>query len=161
MLTAVHLLAYSYVFGATSFHSFVSSVRAFKVLPRKEFGLLQSKLFPIHFLTQSIGPVVVGLSAPYTIPTVGIALLAASSLSGLTNYLWLLPVCNRLKTERFALEDLPESERTPETNEKIAALTKQFGKYHGISLVFNTLSVLTLAAYSYVFSTQFLVRALK
>ncbi|KAH3663566.1 hypothetical protein OGAPHI_004967 [Ogataea philodendri] len=161
MLLPIHLLTYSYVFGATSFHSFISSVRAFKVLPRKEFGLLQSKLFPIHFLTQSVGPIVVGLTAPYSIPTTGLALLAVSSISGFVNYLWLLPVCSRLKAERFALEDLPEAERSEETAQKIAALTKQFGKYHGISLFFNLISVLTITGYSYVFSTQLLVKALK
>jgi len=49
-----HLLSYASVTGLTLWHSFVGGPVAFKVLPRPQFGLLQSKLFPIYFLSQSV-----------------------------------------------------------------------------------------------------------
>jgi hypothetical protein len=49
-----HLLSYASVTGITLWHSFIGGPVAFKVLPRQQFGLLQSKLFPIYFSFQSI-----------------------------------------------------------------------------------------------------------
>ncbi len=49
-----HLLSYASVTGLTLWHSFIGGPIAFKVLPRQQFGLLQSKLFPIYFSLQSV-----------------------------------------------------------------------------------------------------------
>ena len=49
-----HLLSYASVTGITLWHSFISGPIAFKVLPRQQFGLLQSKLFPVYFSLQSV-----------------------------------------------------------------------------------------------------------
>jgi hypothetical protein len=49
-----HLLSYASVTGMTLWHSFIGGPVAFKVLPRQEFGLLQSRLFPVYFSLQTI-----------------------------------------------------------------------------------------------------------
>jgi len=49
-----HLLSYASVTGITLWHSFIGGPIAFKVLPRQQFGMLQSKLFPIYFSLQSV-----------------------------------------------------------------------------------------------------------
>jgi hypothetical protein len=53
-LAPYHLLSYASVTGITLWHSFIGGPIAFKVLPRQQFGLLQSKLFPIYFSLQSV-----------------------------------------------------------------------------------------------------------
>lgn len=53
-LAPYHLLSYASVTGITLWHSFIGGPVAFKVLPRQQFGLLQSKLFPIYFSLQSV-----------------------------------------------------------------------------------------------------------
>ena len=53
-LAPYHLLSYASLTGLTLWHSFIGGPIAFKVLPRQQFGLLQSKLFPIYFSLQTI-----------------------------------------------------------------------------------------------------------
>ncbi|ODV84824.1 hypothetical protein CANARDRAFT_200250 [[Candida] arabinofermentans NRRL YB-2248] len=157
ILLPIHLLTYSYTFGSTSFHSFISSTKAFKVLPRKEFGLLQSHLFPIHFLTQSLGPLIIGISAPYTIPITGLGLLTTSSIGGLINYFYLLPKCHSIKAER---ESLLETNGNDLESVEYKELTSKFGKFHGFSLLFNFLSVLTITAYGLILSGQISIKTI-
>ncbi|GME70771.1 unnamed protein product [Ambrosiozyma monospora] len=153
LLLSAHILAYGYTFGSTSFHSYVSSVRAFGVLPLREFGKLQGQLFPIHFLTQAIGPIVIGLTAPYTIPTLGLGLLGVSSATGLLDYLWLMPACQKIKHERLAISDTKyggDDEAAKAKDPEYQKLSKQFGKYHGLSLLVNLVSVLGVFGYAFI-----------
>lgn len=61
MITAVltspapyHLLSYASMTGITLWQTVFGGPIAFKALPRQQFGLLQSKIFPIYFSLQSI-----------------------------------------------------------------------------------------------------------
>lgn len=56
--------SYGTLLGTTFFHSFISGIVAYKVLPRPQFSALQSKLFPIYFSMQTVLPVVMALTYP-------------------------------------------------------------------------------------------------
>ncbi|CAE6474136.1 unnamed protein product [Rhizoctonia solani] len=50
---ALYQLLYSYVFGATLWGSFIAGFIAFRAIPRQQFGLLQSRTFPVFFSTST------------------------------------------------------------------------------------------------------------
>ena len=45
----LHLLSFSIWFGTVVYTTFVAGITMFKNLPRRTFGALQSKLFPLYF----------------------------------------------------------------------------------------------------------------
>lgn len=51
--TPFHILSYASLTGMTLWHSYIVGPIAFQALPRQQFGLLQSKLFPVYFSIQS------------------------------------------------------------------------------------------------------------
>lgn len=119
------------------------------MLPRREFGALQSKTLPIQFATQALTPLIIGLTAPYAIPTYGLALLGLSSLGGLANALYLTPKCAKIKETRWNLIDTQfgGDEQKAKDSGSLVQLDKQFGQYHVVSLIANLLSILTIGAY--------------
>jgi hypothetical protein len=50
----VHLLSFSIWFGTVIYTTFVAGIAMFKNLPRRVFGTLQSKLFPLYFRLCSV-----------------------------------------------------------------------------------------------------------
>lgn len=46
---AVHMLSFGTWFGTVFYTTFVAGITMFKNLPRRTFGTLQSKLFPLYF----------------------------------------------------------------------------------------------------------------
>lgn len=48
---AVHMLSFGTWFGTVVYTTFVTGITMFKNLPRRTFGKLQSKLFPLYFQT--------------------------------------------------------------------------------------------------------------
>lgn len=149
-----HLLTYSFSFGATVFHSYVSSPVAFKVLPKDQFGKLQNHLFPSYFLGQAISPVIIGLTAPFALSTAALVTLGLSSLGGLANYFWLLPWTHNVKSKRLALQETIGEGF--EENEDYKKLTKEFGRSHGLSLLFNLITAIGLASYGVILSGKLL-----
>ncbi|KAK6455518.1 uncharacterized protein RJT20DRAFT_128774 [Scheffersomyces xylosifermentans] len=143
-----HFLFYSVVFGGTSFYSYVVSPIVFKKLPREQFSSLQTTVFPYYFLTQSVAPIVLALTSPLKLCPFTIGLFAASSLGGLVNYLFLLPRTHAIKEKRDKLHaEKADKTESGEHTEEYASLTKQFGAYHGSSLLANLVSVATLGFY--------------
>ncbi|ODV95151.1 hypothetical protein PACTADRAFT_49897 [Pachysolen tannophilus NRRL Y-2460] len=149
-----HVLFYSFVFGSTAFHSYISAPIAFKTLARKDFAILQNKIFPGYFLAQGISPIIIGLTAPYALSTAALTFLGISSISGMINYFYILPTTQKIKEARFKLEAEEESrgishnkniEPTPQMKE----LNKQFGRIHGASLLFNFFSFVAITAYGF------------
>ncbi len=54
----VHLLSFATWFGTVVYTTFVAGITMFKNLPRRIFGTLQSKLFPLYF---QLGTIMIGL----------------------------------------------------------------------------------------------------
>lgn len=143
-----HFLFYSLTFGGSAFYSFIVSPLVFKKLPREEFSNLQTKVFPTYFTFQTFAPIILGLSQPLAYCPFTLGLLAASSIGGALNYLWLLPVCKKIKEERNKLvTEKADIGADGEHTEEFKKLSKQFGKYHGISTLINIISIVSLGVY--------------
>lgn len=152
----IHILVFSLTFGGGFFHSFIASPIAFKHLEREQFGKLQNKIFPFFFLGQTLSPLLLSLVSPIALTRLTIGLLSVSAVSGAANYFWLLPLCQRIKEERLKLiadnrHEVVEDGVTHATVE-FERVSKQFGKYHGISTLVNMLSIVSLGVYGIVFS---------
>lgn len=153
-----HFLATAVAIGGPAFYSFVASPIMFKKLPREEFGKVQSEIFPTYFLAQTFAPVVLRALSPFRMCPISSALLIVSSLGGALNYLWLLPKCHAIKEQRKALQDAKKDvQANGEPTERYAALTKQFGMFHGISTLINMALILAVGLYG-VFVSRGLVR---
>ncbi|KAG7191514.1 uncharacterized protein KQ657_003109 [Scheffersomyces spartinae] len=137
---SVSLFVYSVTFGGGFFYSFIASPIAFQELERSQFSKVQSKVFPIYFLGQTVAPIIIGLTSAIKLCPFTKGALAVLSFCGALNCFWLLPVCRSIKEERVALEK--EGKDTSE-------VTKRFGKFHGISTLVNMLSIISLGAYGY------------
>jgi hypothetical protein len=151
-----HFLFYSVVFGGSTFYSFIVSPIVFKKLPREEFSNLQSQVFPTYFIGQTVSPLILALTTPLRGCPVTATLLALSSISGALNYFWLLPACKTIKEERMKLvADKLDKDESGEFTEEYKKVSKQFGKYHGISSLFNLVSVVTLGVYGVLLTSRF------
>lgn len=154
LLLPLHILSYGYTFGATTFESFIASPIALKSLPRRQFGELQAATLPVHLATQTLGPLIIAATAPYALTTLGISLLGASSLCGLFNIAYVSPLCADLKIKRWQIIDSKFNGDDKAANESgdLKALNQQFGKWHGVSMLANVLSVVTVTAYGFILS---------
>ena len=146
-----HLLFYAFAFGGTSFYSYVASPVAFKVLERDQFSTLQNHMFPMFFKLQSVSPVVLGLTAPFALSSWALSSLAVASLGGLTNLLWLMPWTRRIKEQRWEVKEKYKDD-AEKLEELDAPLRKEFGKSHGLSLLFNVTHITGLLAYGIILS---------
>lgn len=153
-LLPLHILSYGYTFGATTFESFVASPIALKSLPRRQFGELQASTLPVHLATQAIGPIIIAATAPYALSTVGISLLAVSSLGGIFNIAYVSPLCADLKSRRWKIIDTKfgGDDKAAVASGELKAIDAEFGKWHGVSMLSNVLSVITVTAYGFVLS---------
>ncbi|SCV04444.1 LANO_0G10242g1_1 [Lachancea nothofagi CBS 11611] len=147
-----NLIFYSFVFGGTTFYSFVASPLAFKHLNRESFSELQKVVFPYFFQMQSVSPLILGLTAPMAMQMGPLVSLASASVSGCLNLFWLLPWTRRVKEQR---QQLAQELQGEELEVQDAPLRKEFGKSHGMSLLFNMTHVAAMLAYG-----CFLVRGL-
>jgi hypothetical protein len=64
ILAPVHLLAYSALLGTELYQSFIMTKVSYQALPRSAFTTLQKRVFPAYFQTQSLGLLLVALTAP-------------------------------------------------------------------------------------------------
>lgn len=131
-------------FGGTTFYSYVASPIAFKVLDRESFSVLQNKVFPSFFQLESFSPLVLALTAPFKLTTAPITILTSASACGLANLYWLLPWTRRVKEERKSLSSRLKDD---ELERHDAPLRKEFGKSHGLSLLFNMGNAACMLAY--------------
>lgn len=149
-----HLMIYSIAFGGSAFYSYFASPIAFKVLPREEFGKLQNNVFPYYFLGQTLAPGVLALTTPLNLCPFTSGLLILSSLTSALNYFYLLPKCKGIKQQRQKLIADKSDTIDGEPTDEYKKLTKQFGMFHGISLLANMGSILTLGVYGLVLSRR-------
>ena len=140
-----HLLSYSCIFGATTYYSYIVSPKMFKVLDRDSFSTIQSAVFQQYFGLQVLS----GLLLPFLAHKSGLQIgklgyysAGVSFVASLTNLLWLQPLCHDIKKQRQAL-DLEKPEDVVEDE----VLRKQFGKYHGLSLLMNVIYSAALLTY--------------
>ncbi len=164
-----HLLSYASVTGITLWHSFIGGPIAFKTLPRQQFGLLQSKLFPIYFSLQSVLNGVCFVTTSNRNARIIFLIGAVSGLINLTIvgpwttkydainvflfFLYVFLYVNRIMNERHKVER-EEGKQYNEAgiSDRLKALNKRFGIAHGCSSLINIVIVLSLLAYPFISS---------
>ncbi|EGA60119.1 YPR098C-like protein [Saccharomyces cerevisiae FostersO] len=93
---------------------------------------------------QAASPVILALTAPIALTTGPLSSLVVASVSGLTNLFWLLPWTHKVKEQR---KNIAKKYTGSELEAKDAILRKEFGKSHGLSLLFNLSNVCGMLAY--------------
>ena len=162
-----HILSYASVTGITLWHSFVGGPVAFKVLPRQQFGTLQSKLFPIYFSLQSL---LNGICLATTSNRNSRIIFSIGTIGGLINLTIVGPWTsrydvtllffnfhtifrfrNRIMNERHKLEREEGKKYNDDgISEGMKALNKRFGLAHGFSSLINMAIVVALLAYPFI-----------
>ncbi|CAF3309259.1 unnamed protein product [Rotaria socialis] len=145
-----HLLSYASVTGITLWHSFIGGPVAFKTLPRQQFGLLQSKLFPIYFSLQTV---LNGICLLTTSNRNGRIIFIIGLVCGLLNLAIVGPWTTKIMNERHKVEkEEGKQYNEPGISDRLKALNKRFGMAHGCSSIINVAIVLSLLAYPFVSS---------
>ncbi|KAG5420959.1 hypothetical protein I9W82_000049 [Candida metapsilosis] len=143
-----HFLLYSLSFGGTAFYSYIVSPILFKKLSRDDFSKVQGLVFPHYFKFQILSPLVIAAITPFQYCPFTLGTLAIASLSGLVNLFYLEPKCRGIKEERIKLTAIgKEKKDNGEPTDEMQALTASFGRWHGLSMLINNLSVLSLTVY--------------
>ncbi|KAI5966781.1 uncharacterized protein KGF55_000190 [Candida pseudojiufengensis] len=152
-----HFLFYSLSFGGSAFYSYIVSPLIFKNLTREEFSKVQSKVFPTYFKFQILSPFILGLLTPFAYCPFSVGTLAISSITGMLNLFFFEPKCHAIKEERIKLVAIKKDKKDNgiEPSDAMAALNSQFGRWHGLSTLINTLSIVSLGAYG-LFLAKFL-----
>ncbi|KAL1808640.1 hypothetical protein ACET3Z_025630 [Daucus carota] len=146
LMGVVQLLGFSVSFGMSMWMTFVSCYILGDALPREQFGMLQSKLYPIYYKIQaystgvalmahlfSRGKKIVSSSAEifYSIN------LVMSLLMSLGNFLYLEPKATQIMSERFKVEkeegregvtSHPRSGIADDAGDPVTATTEQQGE---------------------------------
>ncbi|KAL9191157.1 hypothetical protein ACHAXT_000863 [Thalassiosira profunda] len=131
----VHLLSFATWFGTVVYTTFVAGITMFKNLPRRTFGSIQSKLFPLYFRLCSamIGVQILTLTRlPDILGKASEVSLAIAFVTTLLNLLYLEPQSTRVMFDRYALED--DGKRD---SDEYKGKAKAFGKLHGMSSLAN------------------------
>jgi len=145
----VHTLAFSTWFGTLAWTSFVFGIVAFRNLPRQTFGRLQSKLFPKYFALSSAAPGILLGTLYYATsgaaPVKEFYLLGIALMGSLVNLLFTEPAATKVMFQRYELEN----STGPRDEKAIKALSKQFGKWHGISSLLNLIVLICAVGHAY------------
>lgn len=123
----------------------------FKLLDKDSFSLMQSNTFKQFFILQNVASVILPFLALKTNLPIGKAGYYASGVcfvSSLANLAWLQPLCQDIKDQRKKL-DLNDKEDALKDDK----LRKQFGKFHGLSLLMNVVYSLGLLTYGFKFGS--------
>ncbi|KAF8610662.1 hypothetical protein BDV93DRAFT_517756 [Ceratobasidium sp. AG-I] len=158
---AVYQLLFAYVFGSTLWGSFIAGFIAYRALPKQQFGLLQSRIFPIFFSTSTAVTATLFAiwatvhsdvredSFNFQKPAVTQAwVLMFAVLSHATNLFYFGPETSRIMFQRHKLERSEKKQyNDPTASPEMKQLNKQFGALHGISSLVNLLSFLCLVVH--------------
>lgn len=143
-LAPYHLLVYSLVFGSNVFHSYINAPLLFKNLSKEDFSHITNLILPKYFAFQTVASVGLILTTPRQ-TKLSYAFLGATIFALGVNMVFLGPKCRKLKQQRAELEKQPDAKDSKQVKE----LTKQFGKYHGLSLLCNVISTVGLTGYGF------------
>ncbi|KAI9732249.1 MAG: hypothetical protein M1818_007568 [Claussenomyces sp. TS43310] len=151
-----HILTYGTLLGTQFFQTFVGGVVAFRALPRPQFAVLQSKMFPIYFSLQTALPIVLALTYPGIPTPLGtasgpagvladvnrwsvLAPILSAFATSLANLLVVGPATTRVMGERRQQEtqDGKKSYDPAPHSTEMQRLNKLFGRLHSVSTLLN------------------------
>lgn len=147
-LRFVHLFTFIFWYGTLLYFTFIQAPILFKSLPRQLFGEVQSHLFPPYYMISYICGVLLVVTYHLLHPLknyvsqdcVKITALCLMLLFSLAQGLWIGPKVAQLRVERQAAEAANDQP-------KVEALSKEFGKAHGISSLVNLVVILAGTVY--------------
>lgn len=184
-MAALHLFSFATWFGTMVYTTFILGITMFKNLPRKTFGNLQAKLFPMYFALSSIAIILqVSASVYYFFNlyilrfsrTMASYHLQIVTLKGLTASAAVNIIAKSTKSlivalvmtllNQFIIEpmttnnmlrryELEDTENGKNTDE-YKALKANFGKFHGISSLTNLVALCAAAAHGFYLSAAFI-----
>ena len=136
MAAFVHLTAYACYLGSMVWTTFIAGITMFKNLPRKEFGKLQAKLFPLYFALHAACLVAMGgaLALGGGVPSGAVWGLGLSLAATAANLLFVEPKTTANMFARYAMQ---EGGAVAYDEGQAAALKKEFGLLHGLSSLLN------------------------
>jgi hypothetical protein len=148
ILRFVNFFTFIFWYGTLLYFTFIQAPVLFKSLPRELFGQVQSFLFPAYYWISYICGILLVVTYHLLHPLesyvpqdcVKITALCLMLVFSLGQGLWIGPKVAELRIERQAAE---EEKDQP----KIDTLTKEFGKAHGISSLFNLIVILAGTVY--------------
>ncbi|KAB5592628.1 COP9 signalosome complex subunit 6 [Ceratobasidium theobromae] len=160
-LRVLYHLLFSYIFGATLWGSFIAGFIAFRALPRQQFGLLQSRVFPVFFKSATaVTTTLLGIWAAtheevradiFNLNSSAVAqawILALAVVSQTSNLIYLGPMTSEIMFERHKLERAEKKQYDdPTASARMKELNKKFGALHGISSLANLFSFFCLLAH--------------
>lgn len=146
-LRFLNLFTFIFWYGTLLYFTLVQAPILFKGLPRDLFGQVQSKLFPPYYLISYICGATMVVTYHLLHPLknyvpqdcVRITALCLMLLFSLVQGLWIGPKVGALRLERQTAEEAYQRTNSPADQERAAALSKEFGKAHGISSLVNLL----------------------
>lgn len=150
----VHLLSVGTFLGTSLWTTFFAGIAMFRNLPRQTFGRLQSKLFPLYFAllsatsTLALGTLAYGLGLGITHKS--LTPLVVGVVASVLNWVWIEPVNTKILFERYDLEN----SSGPKDHDRIKQLTKQFGKWHGISSTVNLVALCAVLAHTWALASR-------
>jgi len=135
----VHLLSFSTWFGSVVYTTFVAGITMFKNLPRRVFGKIQAKLFPLYFQLGSAllsVQILTLIAMPDILSKTSEVSLGVAFIATLLNLLFLEPKSTRIMFDRYQLED-----EGLKTSDEYSEKAKAFGRLHGISSLANLVAL--------------------
>ncbi len=147
-LRFIHLFTFIFWYGTLLYFTFIQAPVLFKSLPRELFGQVQSFLFPAYYWISYICGTLLVVSYHLLHPLknylpqdcVKITALCLMLLFSLGQGLWIGPQVAALRVERQAAEQAKDTTQ-------LEILSKQFGKAHGISSLFNLIVIIAGMVY--------------
>lgn len=147
-LRFVHFFTFIFWYGTLLYFTFIQAPVLFKTLPRQLFGEVQSHLFPAYYWISYVCGAILVVTYHLLHPLknyvpqdcVKITALCLMLLFSLGQGLWIGPKVAALRIERQAAEESKDQA-------KVDSLSKEFGKAHGISSLFNLVVILSGTVY--------------
>jgi hypothetical protein len=148
ILRFIHFFTFIFWYGTLLYFTFIQAPVLFRNLPRELFGQVQSILFPAYYWISYVCGVLLVVTYHLLHPLkeylpqdcVKITALCLMLLFSLGQGLWIGPKVGALRVERQAAEAAKDQP-------KADALSKDFGKAHGISSFFNLIVILAGMVY--------------
>src|SRR5580692_6083860 len=143
-----HLFTFTFWYGALLYFTCIQAPVLFKTLPRQLFGEVQGHLFPAYYLISYICGTLLVVTYHLLHPLknyvpqdcVKITALCLMLLFSLGQGLWIGPKVAALRVERQAATDAKDQPQ-------VDVLSKEFGKAHGISSLFNLIVIIAGTVY--------------
>ncbi|SRR5579871_950432 len=148
LLRFIHFFTFIFWYGTLLYFTFIQAPVLFKTLPRQLFGEVQSHLFPAYYWISYVCGILLVVTFHLLHPLknyvsqdcVKITALCLMLLFSLGQGLWIGPKVAALRVERQAAEEVKDQP-------KVDTLSREFGKAHGISSLFNLVVILAGTVY--------------